>query len=133
MQLREYRPSDQPTCRAILASNLELHFALGDDVLYLRFLQNLPGWYGVVEVEHRIVACGGIAIDGDIGVLTWGMVDASLQGQGFGRFLLVERLRMLRERPEVRVVRMNTSQNVLGFYLKHGFVVTSRQPDGYRA
>src|SRR5947207_1562300 len=109
MQWRAYQPGDRPACLAILHSNFERHFSPGDDVEYARFLDNLPGWYGVLEEDGGcIVACGSIAVDGTTGVMTWGMVDASRQGQGIGRFLLLERLRLLRDRPEVAVVRMNT-------------------------
>src|SRR5438445_173336 len=98
MRIRAYQPGDQAACLAILRSNLERHFSPGDDVEFPRFLANLPGWYGVVELDNGpIGACGGIALDGAVAALTWGMVEAGRHGQGIGRFLLNERLRMVRD------------------------------------
>jgi len=132
MQYRPYQAMDHAACLEILASNLERYFSFHDPELYREFLARLPGFCGVVEdPEQRAVACGGFCIEGPTAVLTWGMVHADRHRRGIGRFLLIERLRGIAERPGVERIVMNTAAPVLGFYERMGFAVVKHTPDGY--
>ncbi len=76
-----------------------------------------------------------------MGGLSWGMVRGDsqgmelhghgLHGKGLGTRLTDYRLDRLRQRPEVRQVRLDTSQHTEAFYARRGFVTVARIPDGF--
>lgn len=133
MQFRIYTPDDRAACMAILDSNLERYFSPHDVADFARFLDDPPGIYGVVVLQSRVVACGGIAFRDGTADFTWGMVHSDHHGQGIGRFLVGERMKFLRDRTDITCVQLNTSHETVGFYAKMGFSVTRHTPNGYRA
>ena len=80
-----------------------------------------------------MVGCGGFfrIPNAPVAVLTWGMVARARHSQGIGRLLLVERLHRLCQNPEVRVVKLQTSQHTSGFFEKAGFRTESVKEHGY--
>jgi len=87
----------------------------------------------VEDRAGRPAACGGFHVNSPErwGGLTWGMVASGEQRRGIGSLLLGVRLERLREEG-VNEVRLDASQLSRAFYERHGFVVVSIQPDGYR-
>jgi ribosomal protein S18 acetylase RimI-like enzyme len=135
MLYRAYTGADRAACLAIFDSNAARYFSAGDRSDFERFLDCLPGFFGVLcDDAGRVVACGGVGMrdEGRTAVLTWGMVSAQRHGQGLGKALALARLRRVAQLPEVRRVVLNTSQETVGFYLKLGFAVVRHVVDGYR-
>ena len=144
VHIRPYTPADLNACLALFASNCPPFFHPSERADYEAFLQDPAdrGEYFVLEGGTDLVACGGIWADTQgVGGLSWGMVRGNseggglhgqgLQGQGLGTRLTAYRLDLLRQRPEVRRVRLDTSQHTEAFYARQGFVVVDRTPDGF--
>jgi ribosomal protein S18 acetylase RimI-like enzyme len=135
MHYRAYTPADRAACLAIFDSNAERFFAPGDREALAAFLDAPRGFFGVLcEDDGTVVGCGGLGThdEGRTAVLTWGMVHADRHGQGLGKALGLARLLRLNEMPEVRRVRLNTSNVTVGFFQKLGFRVLKFTPNGYR-
>jgi ribosomal protein S18 acetylase RimI-like enzyme len=131
MQVREYA-EDFDACLVVFDSNVPKFFAAAERGQFATFLERMPGRYFVLEEQGKIVGCGGYARNGDSSAsLCWGMVRRDRHGNGFGRLLLEERLRHIREDGAFNSVIMNTSQHTVGFFEKFGFVPERVIPDGY--
>lgn len=133
--VRSYRPQDLDSCLAVFDGNVPEYFALAERNEFIAFLDTAAAKtaYQVIERDGRIVACGGLAMDGagSDAVLCWGMVAQRLHGAGLGRLLTETRLETARSTPGLERVRIGTSQHTRGFYERFGFVVEEIVPDGY--
>lgn len=82
----------------------------------------------------EILAAGGIHVkEGGIGSLCFGMVRADLHKKGLGSRMLSYRLLKLMEIPEVKLIRLDTSQHTPRFFQKFGFIVKSVTENFYGA
>lgn len=119
-------------CLAVFDSNVPLDFRPFERRQFEEFLRELPGPYLLLRSKAgRVVGCGGYAFDSSgIAGLCWGMVSADCHRFGYGRQLLVERLGRIVGEPSCTEVRLDTSQRALGFFLKMGFSLEHRVPDG---
>jgi len=133
MRIRPYAPPDLESCLAILDRNTPKYFAPKDRLEFSTFLKSPPGPYLVGEGDGMgVIACGGWYIkeaDGAAG-LAWGMVDPSVQGKGFGRILLAERLQQIRADGRAQVIKLRTTPQVQGFYERSGFIAKRTVADG---
>src|SRR5262249_24938432 len=87
MLYRAYTPPDRDVCLAIFDSNAERYFSPRDRAAFAAFLDDPPGFFGVLcDDDGVVVGCGGVGTrdDGKTAVLTWGMVRRDRHGQGFG-------------------------------------------------
>ncbi len=134
MPVRAYTPADLGACLDLFGGNCPPFFDPSERAGYRQFLEDpqLRGEYFVLLRGDEVVACGGVWVnaEGEAG-LTWGMVRADLHRQGLGTRLTTFRLAHLRARPDVRLIRLETSQHTVAFYARHGFEVTERRPDGF--
>jgi ribosomal protein S18 acetylase RimI-like enzyme len=132
---RPYRPEDFDGCLALFDSNTPRFFDVSERESFVGFLkdQALRWPYQVIELDGRIVGCGGHAVEADgISVaLCWGMVDNSLHGRGLGQVLTEARIAAARATPGIARVILNTSQHTQGFYARFGFEAEKVTPDGY--
>lgn len=130
---RAYRPADRSACLALFDSNVPDFFTEGERAEFEAFLDDLPGPYLVLELDGRLVACGGHALrdDGRIADLCWGMVRGDLHGRGLGRTLTAARLESALADERVQAILLNTSQHTVGFYERLGFELISVKADGY--
>lgn len=122
--LRPYDPKDRQTCLKILDSNTPEAFLQDERAKFEAFLQDNPENYLVVENEKgEAVACGGfsVGLEGGAATLCWGMVHKDLQGQGIGQMLLMARLSTLAKIPQMRFIRLDTSQQSVEFFMRKGF------------
>jgi N-acetylglutamate synthase-like GNAT family acetyltransferase len=135
MHIRRYVEQDREACLAVLRSNVPQHFVAADEDSLRRFLDDLPGPYFVVEdPAGAVIACGGIAEERDpsVATLCWGIVDATRHRAGIGTALLKHRLAVfLPQHPNVKCLRVNTTQKVQGFFERHGFRVTEIHARAY--
>ena len=132
--LRKYSNADRSFCINILESNTPRYFTYQDREDFCAFLEAPPGIYNVLEDdEDAIIGCGGISTrkQGQEGILTWGMIHATRQRQGWGRYLTLARFSQLSEISSVKTITLNTSQETVGFYEKLGFHTTAFTPDYY--
>ena len=130
-QIRAYSRTDRDACIAIFSSNLPRYFDTSELTDFEAFLESPTGDYFVVEIENRVVACGGFSASNGTGRLTWGMVSRDNQGTSIGKSLLAHRIDLLFLLPEVRVITIDTSQHTEGFFSRHGFRTTSVSPNGF--
>lgn len=137
-----YRPEHQDACLALFDGNTPPFFDPTERAAFRDFLGGDPHPYFVLTQGAQVVACGGLALPGDAGAgvelpllsagLKWGMVARGAHGVGIGSRLLELRLDWLRAHaPEVREVRLATSQFTAPFYARHGFAELSRDQDGF--
>ncbi|WP_041231787.1 GNAT family N-acetyltransferase [Deinococcus peraridilitoris] len=140
--MRFFEPRDHDVCLALLDSNTPEFFAPQERADYVRFLCTHRGPYFVLERDGEVVACGGVALypddaagvqlDVDSAGLTWGMVRRDLHAQGLGTALLEARMIWLRTHaPQVKEVRLSTSQFTTKYYARPGFEVTRITHDGF--
>ncbi len=134
-QSRTYQAEDMAGCLALFDSNTPRFFDVSERDSFVGFLQDqaLRWPYQVIELDGRIVGCGGHAVepDGVSVALCWGMVDNDLHGQGLGRVLTEARIAAARGTPGITRVILNTSQHTQGFYARFGFEVETVTPDGF--
>ena len=136
MILRPYTASDLPACLALFDSNVPTYFHPAERAYFedaLRTPGCLPprlrggaepiGWFYVVVDGKDVTGCGGWFLDGDVAALNWGIVRGTLHRKGIGRFLLEERLALIRSDGRARTVRVRTSRPVQGFFERAGFTV----------
>ncbi len=130
--IRPFDIGDLVSCLRILKSNTPRYFAPEDEIEFAGFLQKLPGPYVVLEFKEDVVGCGGWALSDNtkIGHLTWGMIDAAYHNQKLGSQLLNYRLDALKS-TGVPAVQLNTTQHVIAFFEKAGFVILERITDDY--
>ena len=133
VRVRDYAPADLEACLSVFDSNVPEYFVDAERPEFRDFLGALPGPYLVVELDGRVVACGGHAIGKEEGVadLCWGMVRHDLHGSGLGRRLTDARIERAAREPGVNTAALNTSQHTEGFYLRFGFRTVEVVPDGY--
>ena len=140
MQLRPWTPADKAACLAVLCSSVPT-FAQPHEVdEYAAWLDRAcvrgaedPCDYLVGARDGAVVCAGGVAYarTAPIATLCWGIVHADLHRRGLGSALLRARLDAARARGGVERVVLDTTDAAVGFFLRHGFVVTGRVRDGY--
>ena len=108
------------------------HFHPSERPNYEDFLHH-PGAYYVLEHEGAVLGAGGWAREESesMASLCWGLIAPDFQRRGLGRLLTMYRLREIGKVPGVTMVRLDTSQNSVGFYEKQGFRVVAVKKDGY--
>jgi GNAT superfamily N-acetyltransferase len=85
---REYHASDFESCLRIFDSNTPKYFAPHERLDFVSHFEEQQTYF-VLEQAGVVVACGGLKqIQAGIWVLTYGMVERSLHGQGLGTLLL---------------------------------------------
>jgi len=132
--MRRFEERDAPTCVAMMRGNTPEFFTEAELSDFAPWLASRTSPYFVVQdAAGRIVACGGYCLHAQDrwAGLTWGMVARGEQRKGIGSLLLRARLESLVD-DGASEVRLDTSQHSRAFYERHGFVVVSIQPDGYR-
>ncbi len=141
---RPCTPADALACLELFDGNCLPYFHPSERADYEQFLGNPEdrGDYWVMEqggevggggvVSGTVVGCGGVWVSPEgQGGLSWGMVRRDLQRRGLGTRLTAFRLERLRARPEVRRIRLGTSQHTEAFYALQGFVAVERAENGF--
>jgi ribosomal protein S18 acetylase RimI-like enzyme len=85
--------------------------------------------YDTMFLNGEIIGAGGFVALDELADLSWGMVHNSLHGQGFGKELLLHRIRRVQEAfPAVKSILSQTSPAAAGFFAKYGFEERLTQP-----
>ena len=119
----------------IFDENTPPFFAVQEREPFLGYLKRVipPCFYFLVrDGDEAILACGGIKFDAlnHVAHLRWDMVSRDLQRRGVGAYLVLSRLALICQRPEIQTVVLGTSQYSYRFYEKMGFSVRRIAQDG---
>lgn len=121
---RPYQASDKEACLKIFDSNTPQYFLSNEREIFSQYLEKHAEGYLVMEdAPGHIIGCGGyvIGLDGGASSLCWGMVHKDRHGKGLGKALLTDRLKALAQIPKMKLIRMDTSQKSVEFFMKWGF------------
>ncbi len=132
--IREFKPTDRAKCLEIFESNQPEYFTEHEYTEFADWLDNPDcPTYSVVELNGKIVACGGlyVADDGQHVGMAWGMVHRDSQRNGIGRQLTEFRLEQMHELYPNLEQRLATSQLTFGFYEKLGFKTLKVTENGF--
>lgn len=131
---RPYRSEDRDACLGLFDANVPNFFAAAEREEYASDLAAVDGvraHYLLLVQDGRVLAAGGLWRGaGGVARLVWGIVAPEWQGQGLGRRLVAERLRIAAGVAGLRQVDLTTSPATQGFYARLGFSVTRVVPDG---
>ncbi len=144
MIIRTYQPQDHTACDELFQGNTPRYFdpsELPDFELWLRgqdegklaYQQTGEEFYYVVELENKIVACGGFYIpkEGFQASMTWGMVAHDRHRQGIGKALLLHRIKEIETRYPQYAIVLDTTEFSCPFFEKQGFRITKITSDFY--
>jgi len=137
--IKEYLPEYKDCLLQIFESNMPLYFAEEELQLFFNFLDRdavQRGPYSVIFNDDTIVGCGGIAINQPSKytnelhvIMTWGMIDNKFHKNGFGKELLLFRIKQAKELyPEVKIA-LGTTQYTFPFFEKYGFKTVAYEKD----
>ncbi len=138
LEIRAFDTRDREACLKLFDSNTPQFFAPHERAEFEAYLSDLEergpnAEYLVLEMDGKIVACGGYYVaDGTAG-LAWGLVGRDQHREGFGTQLLLERLRRIARVPNASEVVLDTTRQSKGFFERFGFEVVNITPDGYGA
>jgi predicted GNAT family N-acyltransferase len=118
---------------------MPLYFAEEELQLFFNFLDRdalQRGPYSVIFNDDTIVGCGGIALNQPSKytnelhvIMTWGMIDNKFHKNGFGKELLLFRVKQAKELyPEVKIA-LGTTQYTFPFFEKYGFNTVAYEKD----
>lgn len=129
IEIREYFESDKNEVLSLLRENTPRYFAKEEELEFIEYLENRRELYYVVQLENKIVGCGGINFDKNIGKISWDMISPSVQGLGLGSALLKHRIQKIKENKLIDEIIVRTSQHTFQFYEKQGFKLTEKVKD----
>ncbi|KAA9327105.1 GNAT family N-acetyltransferase [Hymenobacter busanensis] len=126
---------DEEAVLQLFRSNLAPYFVPEEEADLLAFLRGevstdgLPYFVAELAGHAGLVAAGGYALNHPYAVLTWGMVNRQLHGQGLGRAFTAFRIAQCRQAYPGKSIEIKTSQHTEGFYAKLGFRTLAIEPD----
>ena len=129
IEIREYFETDKNEALSLLRENTPRYFAIEEELEFIEYLENRRELYYVVQLENKIVGCGGINFDKNIGKISWDMISPSVQGLGLGSALLKHRIQKIKENKLIDEIIVRTSQHTFQFYEKKGFTLTEKVKD----
>lgn len=129
IEIREYFETDKNEVLSLLRENTPRYFAIEEELEFIEYLENRRELYYVVQLENKIVGCGGINFDKNIGKISWDMISPSVQGLGLGSALLKYRIQKIKENKLIDEIIVRTSQHTFQFYEKQGFTLTEKVND----
>lgn len=131
MKIRNYRTEDKEQLVQIIRENTSAYFAPEEESDFVDYLDNEIEEYFVVELNGKIIGCGGINFDENktVGIISWGMIHPEYHGKNAGTALLQYRLKLLKSIESVKRITVRTSQLVYQFYEKNGFCLIESKKD----
>ncbi len=132
--IREYRKNDKLAVLNLLALNTPTYFAPEERADFEHYLDHEREHYLVLEMDGKIVGCGGInfTADGATGKISWDILHPAYQGKSLGTQLLQHRIDQLKATETIKKITVRTSQVAYQFYEKGGFELVEVVP-GYWA
>lgn len=129
--IRPYSEDDRFFVLDLLEVNTPHFFSASEKQDFENYLDNEREQYFVVEMDGRIVGCGGInfANDPTTGKISWDIIHPDYQGNGIGKLSLLYRIEILKKFPRLERIIVRTSQHAYHFYEKNGFELLEMHPD----
>ncbi len=121
LNIRAYSPQDKPKLLALLQLNTPKYFSKEEEKDFTYYLDQEREAYFVVEINKKLVGCGGINKKNDRGILSWAFFHPNYQQQGLGSQLLNYRIQHLLRDKQISKIFVRTSQHTFKFYEKNGF------------
>jgi [ribosomal protein S18]-alanine N-acetyltransferase len=123
MQIVNYHTKYQETVLTLFDLNTPMYFSPAEKLDLENYLEYELEDYFVVEMDGKVVACGGINLQKleKKGVLSWDMIHPDYQKKGIGKALVAHRINFLNEKIHVQEIGVRTSQFTYLFYEKCGF------------
>jgi N-acetylglutamate synthase-like GNAT family acetyltransferase len=131
MDIRKHRLSDRAQILELLRMNTPAYFAPSEEKDLVEYLYNHSANHYVLEIDNRIVGCGGfnLAEDGKTAKISWDFFHPEMQAKGFGTRLMKHRLEKIKENAAVKNVSVRTSQFAFKFYERFGLKLKETQKD----
>jgi [ribosomal protein S18]-alanine N-acetyltransferase len=129
--IRDYTKEDRPLVMDLLRLNTPGFFAPDEEKDFEHYLDHELEWYYVIEVNKRVVGCGGINFSGDpaTGKISWDLLHPDFRGRAFGTALLQHRIEKLKTCKDLHRIVVRTSQLAYRFYEKSGFRLLEKKED----
>lgn len=130
--IRSYRDTDLEAVIRLLQLNTPQYFALAEEKELRNYLTDEKEDYYVVELNHELVAAGGINynVDSKDSVrIAWDIVHPTQQRQGIGNQLLAYRIKQIENKKVYSEIIVRTSQLAFRFYEQNGFTLTAIEKD----
>ncbi len=130
-QIRAYKESDVQNLLELIQLNTPEFFDQSEWQEYLDYLKEHLEEYYVVEIDKKIVGCGGINYFWNDGVarISWDAIHPQYQGRGIGLDLLQYRINKIKQQKSIHKIVVRTTQLVYQFYEKGGFTLRETQKD----
>ena len=123
MEIKQYEEKHKAAVLELLRLNTPEYFAPDEKQDLIDYLDNHLEYYYVVEMENKIMGCGGLNLSEDPETIriSWDIIHPESQGKGLGSQLTKFRIERIREMGGINIVSVRTSQLVYKFYEKLGF------------
>lgn len=131
IQILPYQDHHKSDVLRLIELNTPQYFAPAEHADLYHYLDNLVDDYFVVKSDDKIVACGGINYFPEQAKahISWDIVHPLFQRKGIGKQLLQYRINIIKNKPEISSIIVNTSQLVEAFYAANGFVRIAQEKD----
>ena len=126
--IRPYTSADLEAVLNLLKLNTPEYFHPSEEKDFIEYLHHKRDAYFVVEVDHKIVGCGGYNLGFDHGKtarISWDMIHPDAQGSGIGSLLITHRIDAIKNDKNINKIIVRTSQFAYKFYAKFGFTLDS--------
>ncbi len=136
-KIREYTKKDKTEVLNLFKLNTPFYFSADEVNDLIFYLENEIEHYFVIEIDNKIVGCGGINLPDNKtnAKISWDIFHPDFQGKKLGSKLLKFRIDKLNKIDTVKKITVRTSQLVYKFYEKHGFelfeIVENFWADGF--
>ncbi|KAA3438733.1 GNAT family N-acetyltransferase [Rufibacter hautae] len=131
MEIRTYNQEDKASVVHLLQLNTPEFFHPSEQKDLEHYLDHEVEDYFVVEENTVIIGAGGINYfpEEKIARISWDIIKPNLQGKGIGKKLMEHRINHLREKQEIELIVVRTTQLVYKFYEKMGFSLSKVEKD----
>lgn len=129
--IRKYSTVDKPKAMELFRQNTPQYFDFAEEKYFENYLDNEVEDYFVYEQNSEIVGAGGINYfpNEKSARISWDMIDPKSHGKGIGRELTQYRIEYLRNKKDLKIIIVRTSQVAYKFYEKMGFELEKIEPE----
>jgi ribosomal-protein-alanine N-acetyltransferase len=129
--IREFNQEDKSNVLELFRLNTPAFFSPDEEKDLIFYLDHEIEKYFVVQLDEKLVGCGGINFkeNGAVGLLSWDFLHPQVQRMGIGKVLLNHRIDILKSIPTVKKIKVRTSQHAYTFYEKGGFELIEKVKD----
>ncbi|MEQ8301976.1 MAG: GNAT family N-acetyltransferase [Cyclobacteriaceae bacterium] len=129
--IRPFKAEDRTEVLRVFNLNCPQFFDPNEVKDLEQYLDAFGDTYYVMEVEQKIIGCGGyhFEMDGTTGRLSWDFFDPNYKGRGLGRAMISHCLEEIRKNPDLKKIAVWTSQLASRFYAKFGFETVKEEKD----